>query len=125
MADYPYEPGWRRGPHAAQSKGAAGLAAINAGPLKLVVLDLLAQAPATPEELKQRLSDAGRVALLNTVRARCTDLRVLGLVCASGTFGIGEGGHAKTTRLRLTNAVERGIFNTQKALEAEKTTGDE
>ena len=122
MADlgYPNEPGWRRGPNSATSKEGADAAKEMAGSLKSLVLDRLRNGPASPEEMVIHFRERGKVALLNTVRARCTDLNRLGLVCPSGTFGIGESQKVRVIRWRLTTDLERALFAARKAAEAEK-----
>src|SRR5690349_10053768 len=69
---YPHQPGWRRGPNAATSREAAEVAARQAAPLKERVLHMLAEGPASPEELQAKFAEAGERILLNTLRARCS-----------------------------------------------------
>ena len=116
---YPHSPGWRRGPNNATSKAAAKLAGERAAPLKERVLAMLSEAPATPEELVERFSLAGERVLLNTARARVSDLHALGRVCPSGTFGLGESGKARVIRWRAATAEEAAIAAARRAADAE------
>ncbi len=118
---YPNEPGWRTGPNAETSKEGAMLAAKTAGPMKHRVIAYLGEGPATPEQLVGRFRRDGEVVLLNTIRARTTDLFKLGVVCPSGTYGLGESGKVRVIHWRLMSNEERGLFNARKAAEAEKT----
>jgi hypothetical protein len=58
--------------------------------------------------------------LLNSVRARCTQLRALGRVVDSGQRGKGESGKVRVIRWRVATADERSRFAALRALEAEK-----
>src|SRR6185437_6145331 len=73
-ASYPEHPGWRAGPNSATSEEAANAAAVNAGPLKDRIIALLAAGAASPEELRAEFWAEGERVLLNTIRARCSDL---------------------------------------------------
>lgn len=112
---YPQTPGWRAGPNSATSREAAFAATPRAAPLKQRVLALLVSKPATPEELVSIFAEGGETVLLNTMRARCTDLHKLGFLCPSGTFGTGESGKVRVIRWRLTTSAERAAFAARKA----------
>ena len=106
---YPREPGWRSGPNSATSKAAAISATARAPGLVHVIAALLGEGPATPEEMTATLLARGNRQLLNTGRARCTQLHRLGRITASGTFGLGESGVAKAIRWRLCTPEELAL----------------
>ena len=116
---YPNQPGWRTGPNSATSQEAASAAAVHAGPLKDRVLALLDVGPASPEELQAKFAALGERVLLNTVRARCSDLHALGRLRPSGTFARGESGKVRVIRWRLATADELSLFLARKAAEDE------
>jgi hypothetical protein len=122
---YPESPGWRRGPNSATSEAAAVLAAGRAPSLKHQILSMLKDRPATPEELESRFHEAGAKVLLNTIRARCSDLHAAGKLLPSGTYGIGESGKARTIRWRLADAEELALFAARRAAHLEKMGGDQ
>lgn len=95
---YPNRPGWRQGPNSETSREAADKAAKTAQPLKVRVVELLRSGPASPEELVQRFADQGDAVLLNTIRARCTDLGKVGVLRPSGSYGRGESGKTRVIR---------------------------
>ena len=117
---YPHAPGWRRGPNSATSEAAAKIAGGRATPLRQRVVAMLEEAPATPEELVDRFALCGERVLLNTVRARTSDLHALGRVQPSGTFGLGEGGKTRVIRWRIATAAEAAIAAARRAADAER-----
>ena len=123
QAAYPHEPGFRRGPNSATSEAAAKLAGERAQPLKERVLEMLSRGPASPEELVAQFVETDERVLLNTVRARCSDLHALGRIGPSGTFGIGESGKARVIRWRVCTAEELAIAAARRAAEAEHGEG--
>lgn len=104
---YPDDPGARRHATGGTSQAAAASVKPKAGAQAQAVLAMLADGPASPEELTTRLHRRGEPALLTSIRARCTQLHKLGLVADSGLRGLGESGRAKVIRWRLTSAEER------------------
>lgn len=117
---YPDAPGWRSGPNEATSREAAEIAGRRARPLLERVLALLDETPGTPEELTQRFARGGEVVLLNTIRARCSQLHALGRVVPSGTFGKGESGKTRAIRWRVATPGELSLFLARKAAADEK-----
>lgn len=106
-APYPHSPGWRASAAGDTSREAAERAAVKAPSLKDRVLAMLASGPASPEELTARFAEAGETVLLNTIRARCTDLHKLGKLRPSGSYGRGESGKTRVIRWEIVAAAER------------------
>ena len=119
-AGYPYsataKPGSERTAFAAADLNNKTLKAM----LARVVKDMTENGPGTPEEITARMVLPGEHLLLNTVRARTTQLKRLGRVIADGTFGLGESGRAKVARLRLMTTDEQVAFWAAKAEEAQQ-----
>lgn len=103
---YPHAPGWRRSAIGDTSREAAERASVKALSLKDRVLAMLASGPASPEELTARFAEAGETVLLNTIRARCTDLHKLGKLRPSGSFGRGESGKTRVIRWEIVPETE-------------------
>lgn len=120
MSGFPDQPGWRAGPNSATSQEAARVAAVHAGPLKDRIMALLAGGPASPEELQVKFSDTGERVLLNTIRARCSDLHALGRLLPSGTFSRGESGKVRVIRWRLSTPDELSLHLARRAAADEK-----
>jgi hypothetical protein len=76
------------------------------------VRDLLAEEPASPEQLHAKLASAGVKSLLTSIRARVCQLHKLGEVVDSGRRGIGESGTAKVVVWRLATPAEQAAFRT-------------
>jgi hypothetical protein len=119
MSRYPNEPGYRSGPNSATSEEGARIAAVNAGPLKDRIFGMLQDGPASPEELQVRFASWGERVLLNTLRARCSDLHALGKVVPSGTFGRGESGKVRVIRWRQSTPEELSQHLAHQAADAE------
>jgi hypothetical protein len=103
------------------SRAAAEFVAPSAGRMMdRVEAYLQAAGPASPEEISAGIAQPGEILLLNSVRARCTQLRALGRVVDSGQRGKGESGKVRVIRWRVATADERSRFAALRALEAEK-----
>jgi hypothetical protein len=115
----PVSPRWRKGPNSATSREGAIHATTRAEPLKVAILRRLAAGPASPEELLAKFAADGERVLLNTIRARCSDLHSEGRLQPSGTFGRGESGKVRVIRWRLSTAEELSLFLARKAADDE------
>lgn len=99
MTSYPKEPGWRRSAIGSTSREAALAAKPHAPRMADLALGvILAKGRATPEEITAALALKGQKVLLNSVRARCTQMHRLGLLTPSGEFGKGESGRCRVIR---------------------------
>ena len=112
---YPLVPGWRKGPNAETSREGAALASATSATLKNRILDVVAISPRTPEELVDHFAAQGETRLLNTIRARCSDLHALGLLTPSGTYGRGESGKVRTIRWRRSTPLEQATVEAERA----------
>ncbi len=117
---FPQEPGWREGRHSDTSKAAAKQVTPRAPTMLQLIADLLAEGPASPEQLHAKLRSRGERSLLTSVRARVCQLHKSGRVIDSGARGIGESGTAKVVIWRLASAEELSMFLARKAVEGEK-----
>ena len=122
---YPHEPGWRSGPNSATSREGAVLAGVKAPALKLQILEHLARRPSTPEEITAAFEAEGNRQLLNTIRARCTDLYKAGQLMPSGTFGLGESRKVRVIRWRLSTSEELALHLARRAADAEHGEGSQ
>ena len=120
----PLGPLWRLGPNSQTSMEGAQFAATRAGTHKDQILNLLEAGEASPEEMATKFASTGERILLNTIRARCSDLYRVGRVRPSGTFGRGESGKVRVIRWRLSTPDELSIFHARKAAEDEKGPGE-
>ena len=122
MNGYPENPGWRHQATGETSREAALSVFDTARPMMQVLEDLLADGPASPEQLTERLSDmVGRRVLLTSVRARVCQLHKLGRVKDSGGRDLGESGRVRVILWRLTTPEERAAFDAaQEAAKAAK-----
>ena len=115
MNGYPNEAGVRPGTTGETAQAAAEFMAPRLAGMCAEVLDLIRQAPATPEELTDKLQrHSRRRVLLTTVRARVCQLRALGLVVDEGSRGIGESGKVKGIRWRAAEAAETAAYLARK-----------
>jgi hypothetical protein len=103
-ARYPATPGWRAGPNEATSREAALSVTPTAKTMKAKILDLLADGPASPEELTLMFEARGERVLLNSVRARTTQLYKEGVTRPSGQYGKGESGRVKVIKWEIVPA---------------------
>lgn len=117
---FPQEPGWRSGPHSETSMAAAKAVTPKAPTMLALVSDLLAEAPASPEQLHAKLRTRGVRSLLTSVRARVCQLHKMGRVVDSGARGIGESGTSRVIVWRLATAEELSQFLARKAVADEK-----
>ena len=101
---YPHEPGFK---DQDTSKAAGSLVAPGAPSMLAVIVALLAEGPASPEQLKAKLAERGREVLLTSIRARVCQLKQQGRVTDTGERGIGESGVARVKIWRLTTPAER------------------
>ena len=104
---YPHEPGYK---DQDTSKAAATLVAPRAPALLAVIVDLLTEGPASPEQLHAKLAERGQRELLTSIRARVCQLHKQGRVTDTGLRGIGESGVAKVKIWRLTTPEERQLI---------------
>lgn len=118
MTGYPQEPGYRQSATGETSKAAALSVKPRAPTQCALVLEALAEGPATPEQITDRINRGGKRILLMSARPRCSQLVRLGKIVDSGERGIGEGG-CKAIRWRLATTNEQHLFNARKAAEAE------
>ena len=116
---FPHEPGWRAGPHSATSQAAAESVREKAPAMLRVVSDILAEGPASPEQLHAVLAERGTPALLTSVRARVCQLHKQGRVVDSGQRGLGESRRAKVIVWRLSTADELSLFLARQAATSE------
>jgi len=72
------------------------------------ILALLENGQATAEELHERLTGLGIRAVLNTVRARLTELANVGLVIDSGGRGVSASGRSRSIAWALAPVVRVG-----------------
>lgn len=109
MNAYPHEPGWKG---TETSKAAAEYVAITLSQtMRAIEADIARHGPSSPEEIAERLSRAsGQRWLLNSVRARVTQLKRLGRVVDSGERGLGESRRAKVQKVRVTTPEEYAAF---------------
>ena len=84
LDDYPNSPGWKA---RETSRAAAEAIAPQAKSLRARVLDEIAKAPGTPEQIAHRMK-----APLMNVRPRCSELARKGLIIDSGARGQAMGG---------------------------------
>lgn len=117
---YPAAPGWRQSATGETSREAAEAIRAKAPRMLDRVRELLAEGPASPEQLHAKLARAGVPTLLTSVRARVCQLRAMGEVCDSGARGKGESNRAKVIVWRLTTPDERSHAAAMRAMEAEK-----
>lgn len=106
---YPQEPGWRQSV-TETSKAAALLQREKAQSMMARVEAMLADGPASCEQLHEKLSEDGERILLTSVRARVCQLHRLGRVRDSGGRALGESLRAKVVVWRLATADERTAF---------------
>ncbi len=123
MIGYPTGPGVRPGATGETSQAAADFVAPHVAGMCADVLACLREGPATPEELTDKLQQfAPKRVLLTTVRARCCQLRALGMVVDDGTRGLGESGRVHVIRWRLSTPDEfRAVQAARAARDAERT----
>jgi len=108
---YPNTPGWKHR-HATGSNTSAEAAravAPRAPTQRDHVLDALADCPATPEQIVDRLALRGVEIMLMSCRPRCSELARLGLIVDTGARGKGFGGCAAII-WRITTSAERAAF---------------
>lgn len=119
---YPDAPGFRG---TETSRAAAEYVAPTAARmLDRVESYLRANGPACPEEICAGIARPGERLLLNSVRARCTQLRAQGRLVDSGQRGKGESGKVRVIRWRCATPDELALHLARKAAEAEKTSGN-
>lgn len=88
-----------------------------------LVLRVLEQGPANPEEITRRIEALGYPVLLTSIRPRASQLaREMGLIVATEQRARSEGG-CKSTVYRLADATEISGFLARKAAEAEHGEG--
>lgn len=81
--------------------------------LEQLVLELVTEAPATGEEMLDRLRQRGIRTVLYSVKPRFSALKAKGLCTDSGERGISESGKLRSVRWRATTAAERAAFALQ------------
>lgn len=107
---YPQQPGWRAQASGETSREAAIAARAKARPMMALIEELLADGPASPEQLHARLTEDGSRVLLTSVRARVCQLHKLGRVVDTGKRSLGESLRAKVIVWRLATSEERAAF---------------
>lgn len=94
---YPKKPGWRRSATGTTSREAAEAVADRAPRQADLAWDIIVEkGRASPEEIMAALNARGHKVLLNSIRARCTQLHKLGKLRPSGSFAKGESGRCRT-----------------------------
>lgn len=111
---YPHQPGWRAQATSETSREAALAVRAKAKPMMALIEELLAEGPASPEQLHARLSENGSRVLLTSVRARVCQLHKLGRVVDTGRRSLGESLRAKVIVWRLATSAERAAFDSGK-----------
>lgn len=114
---FPEEPGWKG---TETSRAAAEFVAPSAGRMMDRIEALVAErGPMSPEEITEALWTPDNPILLNSVRARATQLKRLGRATDSGLRGLGESRKVRVIRIRVTTPDERSLFLARKAAEDE------
>lgn len=116
---FPNAPGWRASAHGETSRQAAEAMRFKAPKMLDRVTALLAEGPASPEQLHAKLKRQGVSALLTSVRARVCQLHKQGRVVDSGARGLGESGNCKVIVWRLSTPDELSLNLARRAAEAE------
>lgn len=114
-AQYPHVPG-HKGTSDTGPKGAKSFAP-KAAPIRERTLAEIEGGNATAEQVARRLNLHWMI-----VRARCSELRAMGLIEDSGERGDGALG-GRVIVWRPTTPIERAIFRARKAAEREKGGG--
>lgn len=96
MSRYPKEPGWKG--KATSRAAAAAVKASAPRQADLARAVIVEMGRASPEEITATLNGRGHKVLLNSIRARCTQMHKLGDLKPSGQFARGESGRCKTIR---------------------------
>lgn len=107
---FPHQPGWRASAHGETSREAAIAQREKAPKMLDRVRELLAEGPASPEQLHAKLAGRGVKSLLTSVRARVCQLHKLGEVVDSGARGMGESGTVRVIVWRLATPAERATL---------------
>ena len=100
---YPNEPGWRWG-SPDTSRRAARAFAPKAKPIRVRALEVFERGPATAEQVADQIGEHFMI-----VRARCSELRALGLIDDTGRRGDGALG-GRVVVWRATTPLERAAF---------------
>ena len=116
---FPAAPGWRASAHGETSRQAAEGQRLKAPRMLDLVTGLLAEGPASPEQLHAKLKGQGVSALLTSVRARVCQLHKQGRVVDSGARGLGESGSCKVIVWRLSTPAEMSLHLARAAVAAE------
>lgn len=105
---YPYEPGYRKGPHDSTSKAAAEAVAPAAKTMLAKIMEMLEDVgTASPEELTTMFEARGERVLLTSVRARVCQAHKRGWLRPSGDFGRGESNRCRVIKWAVVPLAER------------------
>lgn len=114
---YPHKAGFQANATGDTSEEGAAFITPHVAGMAAEIIGVLQAGARSPEEITSQMAVGGRRVLLTTVRARCTQLSRLGLVCDSGERGIGESGKVRVIRWALTSPAYRQAFAADRARE--------